>query len=111
MVNSFFYYLYHKVVHFILVDIFFASSKLCSCCGWKNNTLTLQERVWACLNCGASHDRDENVFFNLREEDIRILQKERDITIIHYISTVGTAGSNTFEDNVSPKEILQNLFR
>ncbi|MBY8981523.1 MAG: hypothetical protein KGD57_01120, partial [Candidatus Lokiarchaeota archaeon] len=44
-------------------------------------------------------------------EGIKILQKEKNITIIHDdTSTVGTTGSHAFGDNVRPKEILQNLF-
>jgi len=97
--------------HFILVDRFFASSKLCSCCGWKNNSLTLRERVWTCLNCGSTHDRDENASVNLRDKGIRILKEEKYITIIHDDrTTVGTTGSHAFGDDVRPKEILQNLF-
>jgi len=97
--------------HFILVDRFFASSKLCSCCGWKNNNLTLRERVWTCLDCGTTHERDENASVNLRDEGIRILKEEKYITIIHDDkTTVGTTGSHAFGDDVRPKEILQNLF-
>ena len=44
-----------------------------ACCGWKNNNLTLQERVWTCLDCGTSHDRDENASLNLKQKGIRIL--------------------------------------
>ena len=97
--------------HFILVDRFFASSKLCSCCGWKNNNLTLKERVWTCLDCGTIHERDENASVNLRDEGIRILKEEKYITIIHDDkTTVGTTGSHAFGDDVRPKEILQDLF-
>ena len=97
--------------HFVLVDRFFASSKLCSRCGWKNNNLTLKERVWTCLDCGTTHERDENASVNLREEGIRILKEEKYITIIHDDkTTVGTTGSHAFGDDVRPKEILQDLF-
>ena len=34
-----------KGKHLIFVDRFFPSSKLCSKCGWKNHTLTLDERT------------------------------------------------------------------
>ncbi len=97
--------------HFILVDRFFASSKLCSRCGWKNNNLTLKERVWTCLDCGTTHERDENASVNLRDEGIRILKEEKYVTIIHDDkTTVGTTGSHAFGDDVRPKEILQDLF-
>ena len=98
--------------HFILVDRFFASSKLCSCCGWKKNNLTLQERAWTCLNCGTTHDRDENASINLRDEGIRILKEEKHITIINDDTpTVGTTESYAFGDYVRPKEMLLDLFR
>ncbi len=97
--------------HFILIERFFASSQLCSCCGWKNNNLTLQERRWMCLDCGAYHNRDENASINFKGEGIRILKEEKHIMIIYdEIPTVGTTGSYAFEDNVRPQEILQNLF-
>ncbi len=97
--------------HFVLVDRFFASSKLCSRCGWKNNNLTLQERVWTCLDCGTNHDRDKNASINLKKEGMRIIQEEKHITIIHDDkTTVGTTGSHAFGDDVRPKEILRNLF-
>jgi len=97
--------------HFVLVDRFFASSKLCSRCGWKNNNLTLKERAWTCLDCGTTHERDENASVNLRNEGIRILKEEKYVTIIHDDkTTVGTTGSHAFGDDVRPKEILQDLF-
>ena len=98
--------------HLILVDRFFASSKLCSCCGWKNNNLILRERAWTCLECGTTHDRDENASVNLKNEGVRILKEEKHVTIIHDDThTVGTTGSHAFGDDVRPKEILQGLFR
>ncbi len=100
-----------KGTHFVLVDRFFASSKLCSRCGWKNNNLTLQERTWTCLNCGTTHDRDKNASINLKKEGTRILREEKHITIIHDDTpTVGTTGSHAFGEDVRPKEILRNLF-
>ena len=44
---------------------FFASSRLCSACGAKNETLKLSDRNWKC-GCGAWHDRDLNAAVNLR---------------------------------------------
>ena len=47
------------------VDRFFPSSKLCSDCGHKNKSLTLNVRQWVCLNCGSIHDRDVNAAKNI----------------------------------------------
>ena len=46
-------------------DRWFASSKLCSHCGWKNNDLTLSDREWWCSGCGVLNDRDGNAADNL----------------------------------------------
>src|SRR5690606_16653769 len=45
---------------------FFASTKLCSCCGWKNQELKLSDRSWTCRECKTTHDRDINAAVNLR---------------------------------------------
>lgn len=49
----------------IFVDTFFPSSKLCSCCGWKNENLTLADRVFECKICKNKIDRDLNASQNL----------------------------------------------
>ena len=51
----------------VVADRFYASSKTCSACGYKTDTLRLNDRVWTCDACGASHDRDANAAANLRE--------------------------------------------
>ena len=48
------------------VGRFFASSKLCSGCGWKNESLTLSERTFSCPCCGMVKDRDLNAAINLK---------------------------------------------
>ena len=63
---------------------FFASSKLCSCCGWKNEDLTLSDRTFACDACGFTADRDLNAAYNLR-------------------STASSAGIYAYGDHVSPE--------
>lgn len=50
----------------MIADRWYPSSKLCSCCHWKNDSLTLQERSWQCKNCNAFHDRDINAAINLK---------------------------------------------
>ncbi len=48
-------------------DRFFPSSKLCSVCGWVNNSLTLEVREWDCPRCFTHHDRDVNASRNIRD--------------------------------------------
>ena len=51
----------------ILANTFYASSKLCSCCGNKKHNLKLSERQYACSNCGTKIDRDFNASKNLEK--------------------------------------------
>ena len=50
----------------VFADRFFASSKLCSNCGYKAEQMPLSVRQWKCSCCGAEHDRDVNAAINLR---------------------------------------------
>ena len=49
----------------VVADRWFPSSKICSTCGARNETLTLAERNWSCRSCGLFHDRDANAAINL----------------------------------------------
>ncbi|WP_246275619.1 RNA-guided endonuclease InsQ/TnpB family protein [Brasilonema bromeliae] len=49
----------------VVVDRWFPSSKTCSNCGTKKETLTLSERVFECGDCGFVIDRDLNAAINL----------------------------------------------
>jgi putative transposase len=55
------------------IDRYYPSSKLCSCCGYKNTELTLNDRTWKCPECGLVHDRDYNAATNIKKEGNRIL--------------------------------------
>lgn len=49
------------------VDRFYASSKICSCCGTYHKDLvsSLSVREWTCPDCGTYHDRDVNAARNI----------------------------------------------
>ena len=49
----------------VVVDRWFPSSKTCSNCGTKKETLTLKQRVFECDHCGFVIDRDLNAAINL----------------------------------------------
>lgn len=57
---------------YIKIDTFYASSQLCSVCGYKNaDTKDLSVREWICPICGVKHDRDVNAAKNILAEGLR----------------------------------------
>jgi len=50
----------------VVADRWYPSSKTCSCCGHKLETLPLAVREWMCPDCGEHHDRDVNAATNLK---------------------------------------------
>ena len=48
-----------------IVDTFYPSSKICSCCGNIKRDLKLNDRVYKCNICGLEIDRDYNASINL----------------------------------------------
>ena len=54
---------YNKLINFVSEV---NTSKTCSCCGWKNNNLKLSDRVFTCIECNNSIDRDYNSAVNMK---------------------------------------------
>lgn len=60
-------------VHFVKVDRFYASTKICNYCGHKNAIDSLKIRQWNCTVCGNNNQRDYNSSLNIRDEGFRLL--------------------------------------
>ncbi|HDR4708957.1 TPA: RNA-guided endonuclease InsQ/TnpB family protein [Bacillus paranthracis] len=74
--NFFFQCLSYKCekygIAYVKADKWFASSKICSCCGVKydhsvqpEGQWSLKIREWCCTSCNSHHDRDINAAMNL----------------------------------------------
>ncbi len=45
---------------------------ICSTYGHINNSLTLADREWLCVNCKTLHDRDVNAAINIKNYSLKI---------------------------------------
>jgi len=76
----------------IKADRFYASSKTCNACGYKNNQLTLSIRRWQCPVCKTVHDRDENASKNLYNIGVAHLTSGRAGTVQAKACGAGSVG-------------------
>jgi len=70
---------YGKTIH--RIDRWFASSKLCNHCGYKNIELTERMRAWTCPRCNVKHDRDENAAKNIMNKGIEEIEMLEEISL------------------------------
>ena len=61
---------YGKIL--IQISRWFASSKICSNCGYYHKKLKRDKKEWICPQCGKYHDRDVNAAKNILNEGLRI---------------------------------------
>lgn len=58
----------------IKIDRFYASSQICSECGYQNPAVKdCSIRQWECPQCGTHHDRDVNAAKNILREGLKVL--------------------------------------
>ena len=57
-----------------VVDRYFPSSQICSCCGHNDGKKALNVRSWVYPNCKTKLDRDVNASINILTEGLRILK-------------------------------------
>jgi putative transposase len=86
-----------------IVDHFFPSSQLCSCCGHLKAELTLTDRTYVCKVCGMRKDRDVNAAENLHRAGLaRIHACGHDGAVssrrVHETTSMDEAGSENLDE-------------
>ena len=81
----------------MVADRFYPSSKTCSNCGHKLESLPLSMREWKCPVCGVLHDRDVNAAINLKN-----------LAVSSTVSACGEDGSGSSrKTRVKPASVKQ----
>ena len=84
--------------HFIKVNRWYASSKICNKCDNKKVDLKLEDRTYVCEKCGTIIDRDYNASKNILDEGLNIFR-----------TTVGPTGSNACEDDKITESLCDSV--
>ena len=79
--NQLKYKIERKGGHFVKVGKFYASTKICSNCGHKKDSMPLKERIYECGSCGISISRDYNAAINIKSEAINLLSTTGHVVI------------------------------
>jgi len=66
----------------VAIDTFFPSSKRCSCCGYINDALTLNDREWTCPSCSTLLDRDINAARNIKAAGLAVLARGENVRLV-----------------------------
>jgi putative transposase len=56
----------------VSIGRWFPSTKMCSCCGWIKQNISLNDREWICPSCNTKLDRDINAAKNILNEGLRL---------------------------------------
>lgn len=59
------------------INRWYPSSKTCSCCGYKLESLPLSVREWDCPSCNTHHDRDLNASLNILQVGLNDLYETK----------------------------------
>ena len=90
-----------------VADRWYPSSKLCSCCGYKMESLPLAIRRWKCPVCQSEHDRDHNAAINLKN---LIPAEKSGLAVSSTVSACGEEGSGLDRKaQVKPASMKQEI--
>jgi len=92
------------IVH---IDRFFPSSKSCNKCGYINQNLTLNTRMWTCPHCREKLDRDINASINILKEGLKIHRQGLSITDCGAKIRPGSLGTSYETSKIQEPNVLE----